>query len=118
MQKNAANAEEAAAASEEMSAQAEQMNGFVKDLMFLVGGNGNGNGLVSIGDNHPTRISQGQMSSFPQNQKNGITMGLNAFNRKENSKGTGGVIAAAHRRSKEILPHQVIPLDEGDFKEF
>lgn len=44
-QQNAANAEESAAASEELSAQAETMQGFVTDLVALVGGsNGNGGG--------------------------------------------------------------------------
>ena len=37
-QQNAAGAEESAAASEELSAQAETMNGFVRDLVRLVGG--------------------------------------------------------------------------------
>ena len=37
-QQNAAGAEESAAASEELSAQAETMNGFVTDLILLVGG--------------------------------------------------------------------------------
>ena len=117
VQKNAASAEEAAAASEEMNTQAEQMNGFVKDLMALVGGNRNGNGLVSVRDNHPTRTSQGQMLGLPQNQKNGITKALKPFNRKEDSKGVGRVVAA-HRGSKGILPNQVIPLDEEDFRQF
>ena len=44
-QQNAANAEESAAASEELSAQAETMQGFVADLVTLVGSrNGNGSG--------------------------------------------------------------------------
>ncbi|NQU74491.1 MAG: chemotaxis protein, partial [Candidatus Omnitrophica bacterium] len=40
VQQNAANAEESASASEEMNAQAEQMKGFVAELMALVGGSG------------------------------------------------------------------------------
>jgi methyl-accepting chemotaxis protein len=43
-QQNAANAEESAAAAEELSAQAETMQGFVQDLIKLVGSNGNGRG--------------------------------------------------------------------------
>lgn len=42
VQQNAASAEESASASGEMSAQAEQMQGFVVELMALVGGTGNG----------------------------------------------------------------------------
>ena len=41
-QQNAANAEESAAASEELSSQAEVMQGFVANLVELVGGAGNG----------------------------------------------------------------------------
>ncbi|MGD9123500.1 MAG: methyl-accepting chemotaxis protein, partial [Desulfarculaceae bacterium] len=51
-QQNAANAEESAAAAEELSGQADTMQGFVADLVSLVGnGNGNGNGKkrLSIG---------------------------------------------------------------------
>ena len=45
VQRNAANAEEAASASEEMNAQAEQVKDFVGKLVMLVGGaQGNGNG--------------------------------------------------------------------------
>ncbi len=49
-QQNAANAEESAAASEELSAQAETMQGFVDDLVALVGNNtGNGKARKLIG---------------------------------------------------------------------
>jgi methyl-accepting chemotaxis protein len=111
VQKNAANAEESASASEEMSAQAEQMKGFVADLLALVTGNKNGNGHLSVRDNHPIGISRSLMSGIPQNQKTGSIKSLNAFNRQ-------GVGVAAHRKAKEVRPDQVIPLDEGDFKQF
>ena len=42
VQQNAANAEESASASEEMNAQAQQMKGFVEDLVMLIGGAANG----------------------------------------------------------------------------
>ena len=42
VQHNAASAEQSASASEEMNAQAEQMKGFVYDLVALVGGSVNG----------------------------------------------------------------------------
>ena len=38
VQQNAANAEESASASAEMNAQAARMNGFVRDLVVIVGG--------------------------------------------------------------------------------
>jgi hypothetical protein len=41
VQRNASNAEEAAAASEEMNGQAARMNGFVRDLVVIVGGSAN-----------------------------------------------------------------------------
>jgi methyl-accepting chemotaxis protein len=111
VQKNAANAEESASASEEMNAQAEQMKGFVNDLLALVTGNKNENGHVSIRDNHLIEVNRSRMSGIPQNQKNGSLKSLNASNRK-------GVGVAAHRKAKEVRPDQVIPLDEGDFKQF
>jgi hypothetical protein len=38
VQRNASNAEESAAASEEMNGQAARMNGFVRDLVVIIGG--------------------------------------------------------------------------------
>jgi methyl-accepting chemotaxis protein len=111
VQKNAANAEESASASEEMNAQAEQMKGFVADLLTLVTGNKNRNGHVFVRDNHLIEASRGRMSGSPQNQKNRSIKSLNVPNRK-------GVEFAAHRKTKEVRPDQVIPLDEGDFKQF
>jgi methyl-accepting chemotaxis protein len=45
VQQNAASAEESASASDEMNAQAEQMKGFVAELVALVGAGGNGKGM-------------------------------------------------------------------------
>ena len=42
VQRNASNAEESASASQEMNAQAAQMNGFVKDLVAIVGASDGG----------------------------------------------------------------------------
>jgi methyl-accepting chemotaxis protein len=44
VQRNAGNAEASASASEEMNAQAEQMKGFVQDLVVVIGGSTNGAG--------------------------------------------------------------------------
>jgi methyl-accepting chemotaxis protein len=115
VQKNAANAEESASAAEEMNSQAEQMKGFTKDLLALVSGNKNGNGHISFKDNHPVGISRGRLPGIHQRQKNGSLGSLNASNRKEDGKGVG---VAAHRKAKEVRPDQVIPMDEGDFKQF
>ena len=48
-------------------------------------------------------------------QKTGINKSLNAFTKKGNGNGAG---VAAQPRAREIRPDQVIPFDEGDFKQF
>jgi len=110
VQKNAANAEESASASEEMNAQAEQMKNYVQELMDVIGGNGNGHGshplkalpagrqkpLAAIG--HQAKSKLGQVLPKRLGQGNG----------KKSS--SGGF--------KEVRPEQLIPLEEGEFKEF
>jgi len=88
VQRNAANAEESASASEEMNAQAEQMKGFVEDLIALVGGSGKGKTkLVHTG----VKVSKAL---------------------------TGRAVAAPVRKevvvdhSREINPEQVIPMND------
>lgn len=58
-QKNAAGAEESASASDEMNSQAEQMKGFVTDLITLVGGSSDGPRVVS-----GQHLSQGSKKFF------------------------------------------------------
>lgn len=93
IQQNAANAEESASSSEEMNAQAEQMKAIVKDLMALVGGRTNGSG-----HSHSPVIKSAsasfhtQMAASPQKM---VT-----------------------HRAKEVLPEQVIPMDDDSFKDF
>ena len=96
IQQNAANAEESASASEEMNAQAEQMKSFVGDLMALVGGNGNGNGARSR------------------------QYGVKASGRKALEASVGRVKnkAVAAHGAKEVRPDEVIPMDDGNFKDF
>ncbi len=92
-QQNAANAEESAAAAEQMSAQAEQMKVFMGELSALVDGNGNGNGAVS--------------RKYGTNGKKKVT-DRKIFKGKE----------VALLGEKEIRPDQVIPMEEGNFRDF
>ena len=98
VQQNAANAEESASASEEMNAQAEQMKASVGELMKLVGGSGNGN------DRTATRST-----------KSGFHSTHHAL--AAPAKKARGKQVAVHG-AKEVSPDQVIPMDDGDFKDF
>jgi methyl-accepting chemotaxis protein len=110
-QQNAANAEESAAAAQEMSAQAEQMRAYVQEMNALVKGNRNGTSAAA-----GLQLAEEKRSPKPgktQQLKNGLKRML----KSPESKGEQGkkpVKAAV----KEVKPSQVIPLEEGDFKEF
>jgi len=90
-QSNAANAEESAAASEEMSAQAEQMKVSVGELATLIGGNGNGAGRKGYAINRKERVTDRKV-----------------FKGRE----------VALPGAKGVRPDQIIPMEEGDFKDF
>jgi methyl-accepting chemotaxis protein len=102
-QQNAANAEESASASEELSAQAEQMMGVVGELSSLVGG--------TVNDT----VSRQQ--TFGKKHKIGAKKALPAYAGKAK-------VPAVHKtkpeisQGAEVMPDQVIPLDEEDFKGF
>jgi len=103
VQQNAANAEESASASEEMNAQAEQMKMFVKDLSAVVGGNGAGSrehGTVE-GKRVAGRkfvINPQKVLSSPAGKARGKEVTVHGI--------------------REISPEQVIPMEEGGFKDF
>ena len=99
VQQNAANAEESASASEEMKAQAEQMKGFVDELVTLVG--------ASAG-------AAKKASQFQAAAPKGVTT-TRALAVSEKRAATKEV--AVHK-AKEVTPEQVIPLEDGDFKDF
>ena len=103
VQQNAANAEESASAAEQMNAQAEQMKKFVQDLMSVVGGSANGTGKAEHQEllPHP---------GFDQNRK---ALGLP----REKTVSRSLAVQKANPR-RLVRPEEVIPLDEGDFKEF
>jgi hypothetical protein len=100
-QQNAANAEETASAAEEMGSQAERMKGFVKELTVLVGGNGNDQSAVSI------ELKAVGPKTHPASNRGEEGRRFSPSPRKPKAKG-----------AKRLGPEQVIPLGEGDFKEF
>ena len=95
-QQNAANAEESASASEELNAQAEQMMEVVGELSALVGGS---SGRRSeVGSQRPGQEWAGKK----------IGPGVPTVRKTKPHISQGA----------EMMPDQVIPLDEGDFKNF
>jgi methyl-accepting chemotaxis protein len=94
VQQNAANAEESASASEEMNDQAEQMKGFVQDLITLVRSN----------KKNGTRKAIAQVKS----EKNLPDKTLAAPLEKK----------VVSDNSREVRPEQVIPMDNDEFAEF
>jgi methyl-accepting chemotaxis protein len=104
VQTNAANAEESASAAEELTAQAEQMKGIVGELVAVVGGKNGSNQLRAQAGNFK-RISllrRGREEAEPYHQ--------------------GAVMlpppAAKPGKARAVSPKQVIPMDEGEFKDF
>ncbi len=110
VQKNAASAEESASAAEEMNAQAETMKGFVSELVALVGGS-NGNGISRSAEfgmrNVESRRANGNGKRHVGHLVNKVTHGV----KKREAKVPAAIL-------KEPKPEQVIPLEEGSFKEF
>jgi methyl-accepting chemotaxis protein len=97
VQQTAAHAEESASASEEMNAQAEQMKVMVGELVALVGGNSR-----KVGSRYYA------VSSKEGGRAKRVVNG-----------GHKAIAAPAKKaREKEIRPAQVIPVDEGNFKDF
>ena len=98
VQKNAASAEESASASEEMNTQAEQMKDFVGELVMLVSGGSNGNGMLSQRIRGYNGDDVAQVSGASHQPKAGVRKILS--------------------KAKAVRPDQVIPMEEADFKEF
>ncbi|MBE9546071.1 MAG: hypothetical protein IMF10_01080, partial [Proteobacteria bacterium] len=99
-QQVAANAEEAASASEEMSAQAEGMKGIVGELTTMVGG-GRGK-AVSVKRKPAGRGIAGRLhktiTAPPEEAE--------------------AALPARPKTVREVKPEEVIPMEEGDFKDF
>ncbi len=92
VQQNAANAEESAAASEEMNAQAQQLKGYVGDLVMLVTGKNGQEATANI--QTKTVIASPQIPAQKAVSKKSVSIQKN-----------------------EVTPSQVIPLDD-DFTDF
>ena len=118
VQKNAASAEESASAAEEMNAQAEQMREFVSELVVVVegSGNGSGNGTVSARA-MPYKGGNGRHAMAIGHQPKSMAMTHKALpgpGKKEKAK----IDALAALKAKQVKANQVIPMEEGDFKQF
>ena len=106
VQENAASAEESASASEEMHGQAQQMKGYVAELVSLVeGSHSDAVRRNPISENKTTKTPVGT----PAVRK---TFGTMIQKTKTSRK------PVWQRPMKELRPEQVIPLEEGDFREF
>jgi methyl-accepting chemotaxis protein len=97
-QQTAANAEESASASEQLTAQAEQMRVYVGDLAVAIGGNG-----APREESRPPAVPVGGKAKAALHKALAPTP-------------TGKKPASPAR--KQPRPEQVIPLEEGDFKDF
>ncbi len=116
VQKNASGAEESASAAEEMNAQAEQMKGYVAELVAVVGGSGNGNGTVSTKAlRHLGKESDHLLAidRQPKGAVKGMAQKVLVSQIKKDKE-----IKVPIPKMKEVKPDQVIPMGEGDFKEF
>ncbi|SEM22634.1 Four helix bundle sensory module for signal transduction [Syntrophus gentianae] len=108
-QQTAANAEESASASEELNAQAEQMKGYVSDLVHIVGGASSG--ATANGG----RRGVSSLLKVPAlESKNNIKKAL-IPDFMSRSKGKGQSFAG---NTRTISPEQVLPLKDDDFTEF
>jgi methyl-accepting chemotaxis protein len=96
VQQVAANAEESASTSEEMSAQADQMKHFVDDLKSLVGGENGARGKRA-------RTRRGKDSK-------GDLLPVQGMNRGQKKQ--------AGTKAIEVVPEQVIPMEDRDFQDF
>ncbi|MBI5579201.1 MAG: hypothetical protein HY895_08610 [Deltaproteobacteria bacterium] len=100
-QQNAASAEESASASEEMSAQAETMRAMVSDLLNMVGGR-----VGDTANSQPKVIGKKPVAGAREAGR-AVTVQPIAKTRK-----------AAGPQGRQKRPDEVIPLEEGDFKDF
>jgi len=109
VQKNAASAEESASASEEMNAQAETMKGFVAELVAVVGGR-NGNGISTNADFGMRSAESKKPGGNGKRHVGQLVSRVTSGVKKKDVK--------IHPKAMEPRPDHVIPMGEGDFKEF
>ncbi|MBF0476643.1 MAG: methyl-accepting chemotaxis protein, partial [Deltaproteobacteria bacterium] len=97
-QQNASTAEESASASEELNAQAVQLKNYVMELMALVGGKV-----------HSREVKKSREESAVPARL------LRPAHQVEEAKGVRLIKGNVDR---EVRPERVIPMDDGDFKDF
>ncbi len=102
-QAQAATAEESASASEELSAQAEQMKSYVADLSAVVGGASSGQAIQQTERTEYKKLAS--RTSANQHARNALAAPV---------KQGRGMFAGA----QAVNAKKVIPLDEGDFRDF
>ncbi|MBN1380522.1 MAG: MCP four helix bundle domain-containing protein [Deltaproteobacteria bacterium] len=105
-QQAAANAEESASASEEMNAQAEQMKVFVQELLNVINGTGETNGL------HRDDFKKHPVS---HEKKKKVLMDF-----MKDKTGKELLLSTKEKRwkSKVVKPEEIIPFEEEKFKDF
>jgi methyl-accepting chemotaxis protein len=108
VQQNAADSEESASAAEELSAQAEEMEKIVAELAAMVSGSRNGNG-----NGHKRQITGG---GFDDSRVKKIHYEQKPV--KAGKKLLGKLRPAKMQSPNQPKAHQVIPLDEDEFKDF
>jgi len=100
-QQNAAGAEEAASTAQELTKQAEQMTGFVSNLVMVV--DGHTAGYTPIPSSHDYKKDK------PVSRRaKSMTAKQAALPPASSKKGSG----------REVDPNQIIPMDDDDFKDF
>ncbi len=116
VQRNAASAEESASASEEMNGQAGTLKGFVTELVALVGQTEHGRDEVLEGDGEGALQEEASLGCSSQSRAgNPKTLPVSTMRKSGSGRIKGAGKAPGIRK---VSPDQVIPLDEGDFKEF
>jgi len=108
-QQTAANAEESASASEELNAQAEQMKGFVEDLIQIVGGSSQG---ASAAGSRRASNALLQVGISARDDRKGLRTVLPA---PKNSSRLGLLTSG---KTRTVSPEEIIPLEDDGFKDF
>ena len=98
-QSNAATSEEVAASAEQLTAQANKMKDVVRNLIGLVGGG-------ESAQSRPVNISKPVPKQAPDTEPR-----MRLFDQSDRYK-------QGLAKEKEVKPHQILPLDEDDIKDF
>ncbi len=110
-QQTAANAEESASASEELNAQAEQMKGYVADLVQIVGGSAH---EAPAAGRRSASMSLVQGGGSDSVGRSGVKKAL-LSNFKPNLKGRKLLTPG---KTRTVSPEEIIPMEDDGFKDF